>query len=135
MDVPLIQIIEQLKRPLNRRLRVVEMAALAGLSPSRFAHLFRLATGLPPARCFRNLRLERARDLLEATTLSVAEVRIMVGGSESSHFAQDYHACHGVTPRDSRDARKKGNGAGQRATNADRESPGRSSSKDSENNK
>ena len=135
MDVPLIQIIEQLERHLNRRLRVVEMAALAGLSPSRFAHLFRLATGLPPARYFRNLRLERARDLLEATTLSVAEVRIMVGGSESSHFARDYRARHGVTPRDSRDARKKGNGtvSGRRMPIVNRQ--GDPSSKDSENNK
>jgi transcriptional regulator GlxA family with amidase domain len=110
MDPRIRRIIEQFEPQLHKRLSVADMAAAAGLSPSRFASLFRCATGMSPARYFRTLRLERARALLETTTLSVDEVRTLVGGSEGSHFARDYRARYGVGPRDSRLERNNGKG-------------------------
>ena len=79
-----------------------------GLSASRFAHLFRSCTGVSPARFLRHLRLDRARMLLENTTLGVREVMRLVGWTDPSHFARDYRDRHGLRPRDSRIGRRKG---------------------------
>jgi AraC-like DNA-binding protein len=46
-----------------------------------------------------NLRLARARALLETTTLSVRQVMTLVGCTDGSHFARNYRRRYGVTPR------------------------------------
>jgi AraC family transcriptional regulator of arabinose operon len=46
---------------------VSHLAGEAGLSPSRFAHLFRAETGSTPARMFLRMRVMHAAELLTAT--------------------------------------------------------------------
>jgi len=67
------------------------LAALVSLSPSRFAHLFRRATGTSPLRFLHTLRMTRARQLLEDTPL--------VGWKDPSHFSRDFQRRFGVGPR------------------------------------
>ena len=67
MDGRLVHILEPLEQQLHQRLTVWGMAAASGLSPSRFTHLFRAATGTGPARYVRHLRLQRAHTLLDLT--------------------------------------------------------------------
>lgn len=54
---------------LNRALTVAEVAKEAGLSPSRFAHLFQVETSSRPARMLLRMRLEQAAELLCTTGL------------------------------------------------------------------
>ena len=79
--------------------RVRELAALVHLSPSRFAHVFRATTGLSPLRYLHELRMERARMLLERTSMPVREVMLLVGRPDPSHFARDFRRRFGVSPR------------------------------------
>ena len=51
----------------------------AHLSASRFAHLFRSETGLPPRQYILLLRLQRAQSLLLRTSLGIAEIAAEVG--------------------------------------------------------
>jgi len=81
---------------------VAELAAAVNLSTSRFAHLFRAQTGLPPLRYLHVLRMAHARVLLERTSLSVKEVMAEVGISDPSHFARAFRRFHGMSPRDLR---------------------------------
>jgi len=75
------------------------LAALVGLSPSRFAHLFRRATGTSPLRFLHTLRMTRARQLLEDTPLPVRDVMRLVGWKDPSHFSRDFQRRFGVGPR------------------------------------
>ena len=92
-----------LQRHLDRRIRIASLARSVQLSPSRFTHLFRAHTGLSPARYVQDLRLQRARVLLERTFLSVGDVMLLVGYQDPSHFSRDFKRRHGLPPSQIRD--------------------------------
>ena len=102
MDERVTKAIAEMERRLAEPLTIGRLAAAVHLSRSRFHDIFRQATGLAPMRFLRELRLDRARILLENTTMSVTDVLALVGCTDASHFARDYCARHGVRPRDSR---------------------------------
>jgi AraC family transcriptional regulator, arabinose operon regulatory protein len=82
-------------RPLN----LGSLAEAVNLSVSRVVHLFTAETGVPPGRYLRDLRLERARQLLTDTRLSVKQVMAAVGYNDASHFSRDFKRNYGVSPR------------------------------------
>ena len=88
-----------IEQRLAERVRMGEIAALVGLSPSRFAHLFRAVVGTSPLRYLRELRIERARQLLEDTSLPIKDVMRQVGCTDKSHFSKDFRARYGVGAR------------------------------------
>jgi AraC-like DNA-binding protein len=75
-----------------------KFAGLVNLSPSRLHQLFKEETGLPPARYLRQLRMRRAKELLETTHLSVKQVMAGVGLTDESHFVRDFKKSCGLTP-------------------------------------
>lgn len=89
---------EQLQRSLGERLSVPELAARVNLSPSRFRDLFSAQAGVGPAQYLQQLRLRRARTLIERTFLTVKEVMVLVGYKDPSHFSRDFRHFHGVPP-------------------------------------
>lgn len=99
MDHRVALVIDLLKERLHAPIDFETIAAEVGLSPSRFAFLFREAVGLPPAAYLHGMRLERARLLIESTDLRVSEVMRQVGLSDPSHFSRDFRNAHGLSPR------------------------------------
>ena len=75
-----------------------QMAAVARLSPYHFARQFRTATGLPPHQFVIARRVERAKPLLQAGDLSLAEVAAHVGFSDQSQFTRHFKRLVGMTP-------------------------------------
>ena len=86
MDRRVTRVIRRMNAALQRDVTVAQLAASVNLSSSRFTSLFKNHVGMPPARYLRTLRLERARGLLEQTSLSVRDVMAHVGISDPSHF-------------------------------------------------
>lgn len=103
MDKRVHHTIETMERELHRRLTTTGLAGAAGLSAAHLTRLFREATGTTPGAYLRNLRMARARQLLERTTLSVAEVMTQVGIADRSHFDRDFRRAHGLNPAILRD--------------------------------
>ena len=60
---------------LGADLSLGQMAAVAGLSPSHFAHQFKRATGLPPYQYVLRHRVERAERLRAGTDLPPGRCR------------------------------------------------------------
>ena len=83
---------------LHRRLITVEIAQAVRLSPAHLRELFKRETGESPTRYRKQLQLERAKDLLETTFLSVKEVAASVGIDGVSHFVRDFEKKYGATP-------------------------------------
>jgi AraC-like DNA-binding protein/quercetin dioxygenase-like cupin family protein len=78
---------------------VAELAALANLSASHFAAQFRRRFGISVLRYQTELRMARARQLLDATDLPVAAVAEQVGYPDPYYFSRQFTAIHHVTPR------------------------------------
>ena len=97
----------EIEARMGEPLRLGELAAAAGLSTSRFRHLFREETGVSPVTYLRQRRMERARILLQRTFLNVKEVMAQVGVRDQSHFARDFRRHHGMSPREVREARQQ----------------------------
>jgi len=105
--------IQHIGRHLGEDLSVRELASLCGLGLTRFSRSFREATGLPPHRYLRRVRIERACELLRTTSLSVREVAELVGFRGQSHFCTAFAQERGLTPSAyRRDSRPRAAGAG-----------------------
>jgi AraC family transcriptional regulator len=93
------QTIDRMREQLHRRLTVRELADAVGLSVAQLTRIFRQATGTTPGAFLHAMRLQRARTLLERTSLSIGEVMAQVGISDRSHFARDFGREYGFSPR------------------------------------
>jgi transcriptional regulator GlxA family with amidase domain len=98
MDPRIAQTIDRMEQDLDEDHNIDTLAAAVNLSASRLAHLFTRETGRAPARYLRELRMQRAKVLLERTFLSVKQVMACVGVNDPSHFARDFRRFHGVPP-------------------------------------
>lgn len=97
--LPIVQsIIDYICSNLDRELTTRKLARLVSLSPSRTGYLFKIEMGMSIAKFVKNQRLEKARELLETTPLSVKEVRVRVGVTDRSHFDRDFKQAYGITP-------------------------------------
>ena len=100
------RVIEQMRCCLDQELPLSRLAAAAKLSPSQFVRAFREATGRPPHRYLLDLRIDKARELLEQTDLPVIEVALNCGFGQPSHFATSFREATGLSPRAWRQARR-----------------------------
>jgi AraC family transcriptional regulator len=91
-------IVEYIEDHLDASPTLEQMAAIARLSLYHFARQFRRATGLPPHRYVILRRVERAKQLLQGSQLSVAEVSARAGFSDQSKFCFHFKRIVGITP-------------------------------------
>ena len=96
---PVSAVLEYVCGHLSEPLSVADMAELVSLSPSAFAHLFRDVTGRSPYQFLKEMRLDRARELLIDGNLAVARISKEVGYASVSHFISEFRGRFGVTPR------------------------------------
>lgn len=75
---------------LSCELRLDELARFINLSPSHLRHLFKAEIEMTPAQYQKFLRMEKAKELLETTFLSVKVIMNKVGMQNESHFTQDF---------------------------------------------
>jgi len=83
---------------LCEEIRVGDLAAVAGLSVSHFAHAFRTSTGQAPHSFVNSMRIERAHQLLLEDRLSVCQIAVECGFKDASHFARVFRASTGLNP-------------------------------------
>ena len=87
-----------MREDISGELCLSEFAQSVNLSVWRLCHLFKTDIGMPPMRYLRVLRMERAKDLLESSFLSVKEIGFRVGLTDESHFVRDFKATYGLSP-------------------------------------
>lgn len=95
---PVERAVEHLRATTPRRTSVGALAALVGLSPSHLGALFRRQTGVSPLRFQTDLRMARARELLDSTDLTVAAVARTSGYDDGLYFSRQFARVHGQTP-------------------------------------
>jgi transcriptional regulator GlxA family with amidase domain len=85
-----------------------DIANLVGISRRQLERLFKQYLGSLPSRYYLELRLQRARQLLQSTNNSIVQVGLMCGFSSGSHFSTAFGALFGNTPREERQRKLSG---------------------------
>jgi AraC-like DNA-binding protein len=111
LDKRVEKIIEMMREDVRGELSLSEFAQSVNLSVWRLCHIFKSDVGMPPMRYLRVLRMERAKDLLESSFLSVKEIAYRVGLNDESHFVRDFKATYGSSPACYRTAFRSNGGA------------------------
>ena len=105
-------LMDKMRRRLGEPLRIAELARLAAMSERTFMRRFRAATGMSPADWITRMRVDRARELLEGTALSIDLIAVKVGLGTPATLRHHFRRKVGVGPseyrrRFSRTARRK----------------------------
>ncbi len=93
------RVIDRIQDQPGQDLTLEVLAEQTGFSPSHFARLFRRTTGETPHQVVLRLRLDRAKQLLEATNLSLAHIASECGFADQSSFTRAFKRALGVPPR------------------------------------
>ena len=77
---------------------VARMADHSGLTPRTFKRRFQAATGYTPIEYVQTLRIEEAKQLLEATDLQTDQISTEVGYDDPASFRRLFKRITGITP-------------------------------------
>jgi len=103
-NTKLLSAIAKMEQHIETPLAIDPLAANVGITRRQLERLFRTSMGESPAGFYLNLRLERGRQLLQQTDLSVMEVSLACGFESSSYFARCYKNRFQRPPRQDRRA-------------------------------
>jgi AraC family transcriptional regulator len=84
---------------LDRDLSLDEIAAKVNFSAYHFARLFKQSTGLAPHQYQIHCRVERAKELLQAGEIAIADIATQVGFYDQSHLSRHFKRIVGVSPK------------------------------------
>lgn len=94
----LIRVIGEMERHSEQPLSGEVLAERVGVSVRQLERLFRHHLATTPSAFYLSLRLDKARQLLRQSDLSVLEVSLACGFESSSYFSRSYKAHFGSTP-------------------------------------
>ena len=75
-----------------------EIGRTVGCSPFHLSRTFSTTTGMTIPQYTRQLRMERAAELLKSGKFNVTQAALEVGYSSMSHFSQAFHETFGCCP-------------------------------------
>ena len=85
-----LQLLEELKSASGPLLNLNEMARRVHCSPAHFRRLFEARLGIAPARYQMQCRMERARGLLQFTSLPIGQIAEQLGFADASSFSKAF---------------------------------------------
>lgn len=97
-NVELAEVLQFCESNFGESVSVPQMAAKMFLSPSRFSEIFKSEMGVPPGEYLRNLRLNRAQNLLKSTRLNAGEIASQCGFSDAAQFSRAFRSAFQKTP-------------------------------------
>ncbi|MBD2079930.1 AraC family transcriptional regulator [Leptolyngbya sp. FACHB-17] len=92
-------VVDYIQAHLDQDLSLGELAAIAKMSPRYFLQLFKQSTGVTPHQFVIRARVARAKELLIAGRLPIAEVAKQVGFVDQSHLHRHCKKLLGITPK------------------------------------
>lgn len=104
----LSQVIQIMESNIEEPISPSTLAKDVGMSTRQLERLFRRYLNRSPKRYYMELRLQKARNLLMQTDMSVINVALACGFASPSHFSKCYRAHYDTTPY-----RERGSHAGR----------------------
>ncbi len=94
----LSQVIQMMEQNIEDPMSPADLAEEVGMSTRQLERLFRRYLNRSPKRYYMELRLQRARNLLMQTDMSVINVALACGFASPSHFSKCYRSHYHTTP-------------------------------------
>lgn len=112
----LSQVIQMMEANIEDPISPADLAEDVGMSTRQLERLFRRYLNRSPKRYYMELRLQKARNLLMQTDMSVINVALACGFASPSHFSKCYRAHYNTTPYRERGTQGE-TAAGERLSN------------------
>lgn len=100
------RVAEYLRDTVGARVSVGELATSVGLSTSHFSAVFRRRFGVPVHQYQVQLRMARAREIMDTTSQSIGQIASDVGYDDPFYFARQFRRLHGMSPSMYREQQK-----------------------------
>lgn len=100
--------LQYIEEHLSDSIEITDIADTALISVSECLRCFKHSIGTTPIQYVKQLRIQKAAELLSSTTLSITEVAIECGFQEMSYFSKTFKQTHGCTPSEYRDQKRNG---------------------------
>jgi AraC family transcriptional regulator, glycine betaine-responsive activator len=94
----LSQVIQMMETNIEDPMSPADLAEEVGMSTRQLERLFRRYLNRSPKRYYMELRLQKARNLLMQTDMSVINVALACGFASPSHFSKCYRSHYNTTP-------------------------------------
>lgn len=94
----LSQVIQMMESNIEDPISPADLAEDVGMSTRQLERLFRRYLNRSPKRYYMELRLQKARNLLMQTDMSVINVALACGFASPSHFSKCYRGHYNTTP-------------------------------------
>ena len=94
----LSQVIQMMEGNIEDPVSPADLAEDVGMSTRQLERLFRRYLNRSPKRYYMELRLQKARNLLMQTDMSVINVALACGFASPSHFSKCYRSHYNTTP-------------------------------------
>jgi transcriptional regulator GlxA family with amidase domain len=95
----LIKVIQSMEQHIENPLGMADLAAIGGISRRQLDRLFQIHLRETPRRYYLKMRLRRARELLQQTSMSVLDIAVACGFVAPAHFSRAYSEQFGRSPR------------------------------------
>ena len=92
------RVLDYIEVHLTDELGLIDLAAIAGLSPHHFVEAFKISIGKPPHQFVMERRVQRVLELLRDEDRSIAQIAHAAGFSSQSHLTANFRRVTGVTP-------------------------------------
>ena len=98
----LAHVLDLIESDLSEDLSLKVLANAANLSEYHFLRMFKQSTGYTPHQYVINQRIERARELLKKSDMTITEIAYLLGFSNPAHFTHHFRRKTGFTPSEVR---------------------------------
>lgn len=92
------EVISRIKMVPNLNITVSECADFCKMSKVHFSRFFKQITGMPPVQFVLKIRIDRAKELLDFTDKSIAEIAEASGFPDQNYFARTFKKITGMSP-------------------------------------
>lgn len=96
---------EYIKNNYGKDLSLDEVSRAVNISPYYFSKIFKDGTGENFIEYLTNIRIDRAKELLETSDYSMKEICSMIGYSDPNYFSRSFKKNVGVTPTEYKEGR------------------------------
>ncbi len=108
IDSRLGEIVDRIQEDPGRRWLVTELARKANLSRSQFARRFAAMTGLAPEKFMITARIDRAKQLLRESEMTVGQIADALGYQDVYFFSRQFAQVIATPPSDYRKEQRSG---------------------------
>jgi AraC family transcriptional regulator len=93
------RVLEYINANLHQDVKLEDIAKVAGMSQYYFCRLFSKSMNIPPYQYLTQQRIERAKQLLKFSEITISDIAYSCGFNSQSHLTQQFRKLTGVTPK------------------------------------